>query len=146
MSSAPWLLPAILAAVLWGVSVFTPKLAIRRLPPYHMVVYSYGAFLVGAILLQGFYGFHIDYDPKSVLLSLAIGAIGGISQMLFTKSLSVNTLTYSVVITSLYPAVATFLAFIILHEALTLRQAAGIALGICSLILTVKTRDRKTQR
>jgi drug/metabolite transporter (DMT)-like permease len=49
-----------------------------------------------------------------------------------------------VVITSLYPAVATLLAYLILGEALTVRQVAGIILGIFSLILMVKASDQKT--
>lgn len=145
MTSAPWLLPAILAAILWGISVFTPKLALRSLPPLQMTLYSYTVFMLGAVVLQGFYDFHIDYDPRSVVLSVSVGVIGAVSQMIYTRSLKNNSVTYSVVITSLYPAVTTVLAFLLLHESLTLRQSAGIALGVCSLILTVKTGDRKTQ-
>ena len=125
--------------------MFLPKLAIQRLPPFHMTIYSYSIFMFGAIVLQAFYGFHIDFDARGVMLAVAVGMIGGISQIIYNTSLRNNSMTYSVVITSLYPVVATVLAFVFLHEALTLRQAAGIILGICSLILMVKASDQKTE-
>ena len=96
-------------------------------------------------MLQAFYGFHIDFDPKGVLLAVGVGVIGGISQIIYTTSLRTNSMTYNVVITSLYPAVATLLAYFFLGEALTLRQIAGIILGICSLILMVRSSDHKTE-
>lgn len=143
MSSAPWLLTSILAVVFWGVSMFLPKVAVGRLPPFHMTIYSYSFFLVGCIALQGFYGFHVDFDLQGALLAMSVGVIGGVAQILYNMSLVTSTMTYSVVITSLYPAVATLLAYFILGEALTLRQTAGIILGILSLILMVKASDSK---
>ena len=145
MASAPWLFPSIAAVILWGVSMFTPKLALRTLPPFHLTIYSYSIFMLGAVVLQAFYGFHIDFDPRGVLLAVAVGVIGGISQITYTTSLRTNSMTYSVVITSLYPVVATLLAYFFLGEALTLRQIAGIILGIFSLILMVRSSDHKTE-
>ena len=145
MLTAPWLLPSVLAVILWGISMFLPKLAIRGLPPFHMTIYSYSFFLLGSIALQGFYGFQIDFNPRGVLLAMAVGVVGGIAQILYNVSLRTSTMTYSVVITSLYPAVSTLLAFFVLGEALTLRQTAGIVLGIFSLILMVKASDHKTE-
>ncbi len=144
MTSAAWFLPSILAVILWGVSMFLPKLAVRRLPPFHMTIYSYSFFLLGSIALQAFYGFQIGFDLRGAALAMSVGIIGGIAQILYNVSLRVSSMTYSVVITSLYPAVATLLAFFILNEALTVRQIAGIVLGILSLILMVKASDKKT--
>ena len=145
MTIAPWLLPSILAVVLWGMSMFLPKLAIRTLPPFHLTIYSYSFFLFGSIVMQGFYGFHVDFNLRGALLATSVGVIGGIAQVLYNLSLSASSMTYSVVITSLYPAVATLLAFSILGESLNLRQTAGIILGILSLILMVKASDDKSE-
>jgi transporter family protein len=124
--------------------MFLPSLAIKKLPPVYMTIYSYSFFLFGATVLQGFYGFHIGFDWKGALLAMSVGVVGGLAQILYNISLRTSTMTYSVVITSLYPAVSTLLAFILLGEALTLRQAAGIILGIFSLILMVRSSDKKT--
>lgn len=145
MLIVPWLLPSILAVILWGVSMFLPKLAIRRLPPSDMTIYSYSFFLLWSIILQGFYGFHIDWNLRSSLLAMMVGVIGGIAQVLYNISLSASSMTYSVVVTSLYPVPATLLAFSILGEDLTARQIAGLVLGTASLILMVKASDKQTE-
>ncbi len=144
MTIAPWLLSSVLSVIFWGVSMFLPKLAVSRLPPFHMTIYSYSFFLFGSIVLQGFYGFHIGFDWRGMALAMSVGVIGGIAQILYNVSLVTSSMTYSVVITSLYPAVATLLAYFTLGEAITLRQTAGIILGILSLILMVKASDKKT--
>lgn len=143
MTLEPWLLPTLMSVVLWGVSMFLPGIVIKRLPPFHMTVYSYAFFMIGSLVMQAFYGFNIAFEPRGVLLALAVGVVGGFAQILYNLSLRTSTLTYSVVLTSLYPVVATLLAFFILHETLTPRQIAGLALGIFSLILMVKTGDKK---
>lgn len=137
----PWLLPSILAVILWGVSMFLPKLAIRSLPPFHLTIYSYSFFLIGAIVMQAFYGFEIGFDARGTLLAASVGVLGGIAQILYNVSLKTSSMTYSVVVTSLYPVVATVLAYVFLHEELTLRQTAGIVLGTFALLLMVMARD-----
>src|SRR4051812_4730028 len=104
MQVVPWLLPSILSVLLWGVSMFLPKLAIRRLPPSDMTIYSYSFFLLWSVVLQGFYGFHIDWNLRSAILAMIVGVIGGIAQVLYNISLSTSSMTYSVVITAIYPA------------------------------------------
>lgn len=145
MTIAPWLVPTLASVFLWGISMFLPSLAIRKLPPFHLTIYSYSFFLAGSIILQGFYGFHVGFEPKGAALAASVGFLGGIAQILYNVSLKSSTMTYSVVITSLYPVVATILAYFILDEALTLRQTAGIILGILSLILMVKASDHKNK-
>jgi drug/metabolite transporter (DMT)-like permease len=143
MTIAPWVLPSILSVFLWGISMFLPSLAIKRLPPFHMTIYSYSFFLLGSIILQGFYEFHVGFDMRGSALAAAVGIVGGIAQILYNVSLKSSSMTYSVVVTSLYPVVATLLAYFILGEDLTLRQTAGIILVILSLILMVKASDSK---
>ena len=57
-----------------------------------MTIYAYGFFMVGAIVLQGFYGFHVDFDLKGVLLALSVGVIGGVAQILY--NISLRTISY----------------------------------------------------
>lgn len=140
-----WLGPCVLAVVFWGISMFLPKLAIKRLPPFHMTIYSYTFFLIGSVLVQAFYDFKIGFDPFGVSLAVAVGVIGGIAQILYNIALRTSSMTYCVVVTSLYPAVATLLAYIFMDETLTLRQVAGIALGTAAIIFMVKADDRKAE-
>jgi drug/metabolite transporter (DMT)-like permease len=110
-----------------------------------MTIYSYSFFLVGSIILQGFYGFQIDWNLRSAILAMMVGVIGGIAQVLYNISLQTSSVTYAVVITAIYPAVATLLAFSILGEELTARQIAGLILGFASLILMVKASDKQPE-
>ncbi|MBU6474603.1 MAG: DMT family transporter [Alphaproteobacteria bacterium] len=141
----PWGYPSMLAVVLWGVSAFLPKLALRQLPPLHMTVYSNCFFLLGCVALQAFYGFHVEFNARGVMLAGLVGVSGGTAQLFYNLSLRNNSLTYNVVIASLYPVVATLMAYLFLGETLGARQAAGVALGIVSLLMMVKTSDRKTE-
>jgi transporter family protein len=136
MTGASWFLPAMVAVLLWGVSMFLPKLAIRTLPPFHLIIYHYSFFMAACVVMQFFYGFDLAADARGIGLSLAVGVVGGLAQVLYLISM-----TYCVVLTSLYPVVATLLAFFFLHETLAPRQAAGIVLGIVSLILMVKASN-----
>ena len=145
MAITPWLLPSMLAVVLWGGSMFLPKLAVRTLPPLHLTVYSAVSFSLAALVMLAFYGFHIDFNPQGVLLAVAVGFLGTIAQILFIVAIRYGSMTYGTVVTSLYPVVATLLAFFVLDEKLTVRQGAGIALGICSLILIVAAGDDKAK-
>jgi drug/metabolite transporter (DMT)-like permease len=145
MSTAPWLLLSLVSVVLWGGSMFLPKLAVRTLPPLHLTVYSTIFFSLAALLMMAFHGFELDFNPQGVLLAVTVGVLGTIAQILFVLAIRYGSMTYGTVITSLYPVVATLLAFFVLHEELTMRQAAGIVLGICSLILIVAAGDDKAK-
>lgn len=142
MTIEVWLLPSILALLVWGVTGFLNKIALRGLPPLHLLVYSAGFFLVNAVLVQLFHD-GLEFNQTAALLAVAVGAAGSVGQLLFLMALRDGPLTYVSMISSLYPLVATLLAFFILAEPISLRQAAGIALGIASIVLLVVARDKQ---
>lgn len=141
MTIADWFLPSMLAAALWGVSMFLPKLAVKALPPLHLVFYATFFWLLASIVMMAFYGFELEYDAWGIFIAVAVGVIGTVAQLLYTFAISRHAMTYAIVITSLYPAVATGLAYFILDETVSLRQAAGILLGICAIVLMVGAHD-----
>ncbi|MBI3441167.1 MAG: DMT family transporter [Proteobacteria bacterium] len=146
MVIAAWSPPAMLALLLWGVSTFLPKVAVRTLSPFHMVVYSSGFFLCGATAVVVSRGFHVSFDPKGVLLGISVGILGTIGQTLYLFAIRHAKMTGVTAVSALYPVVATVLAFFILDEGLTWRQTAGIILGICALVLTTMANDHKTKQ
>jgi len=93
-------------------------------------------------LVQLFYG-GLEFNRTGVLLAICIGAAGSFGQLLFLVALRDGPLTYVSMISSLYPLVATVLAVLVLSEPISPRQAAGIALGIASIILLVVARDKQ---
>ena len=147
MTIAPWFLPSMMVMVFWGISMFLPKLALKTLPPLHLVVYSTGFFIAESFLLLAFYGFKLDFDPRGVFFAMSVGVLVTLGQVLYLFAIRHdNRMIHVTVITSMYPAVSTLLAFLILDEKLTLRQMSGIALGLCSIILMVMARDSKTKK
>jgi transporter family protein len=141
MAIAPWVLPALLSLMLWGVGTFLPKLAVRTLSPLHIGVYASLFFFIGAAAIAALHGFDIGSDPKGILLALLIGIFGTVGQIFYIFAISQGRMSGSAVVAALYPVVTALLAFLILGEKLASRQAAGILLGMCSLVLMVMAGD-----
>lgn len=141
MSIEPWFPPATATLVLWGIMMFLPKLAVRNLPPLHLAVYSAFFSLVAAFGLTASRGFELEFDGKGVVLAVCIGILGRLGGIMYLIAIRNGPMTYGAVITSLYPVITAALSFFILHETLTMRQMAGIVLGICSLVLMVMAHD-----
>jgi len=137
-----WLLPSLLALFIWGLTGFLNKIALRGLPPLHLLVYGAVFFLLSACVVQLFYG-GIDFDAKGVVLALCVGAAGSIGQLMFLIALRDGPLTFVSMISSLYPLVSALLAYVFLSEPISPRQAAGIALGIAAIVLLVVARDKQ---
>lgn len=141
MSMEVWLLPSLIALLIWGATAFLNKIALRGLPPLHLLVYSTLFFLLAAAAVQIFYG-GIAFDPAGAMLALCIGAAASIGQLMFLVALRDGPLTHVAMISSLYPLVATVMAFVVLSEPVSPRQAAGIVLGIAAIVLLVVGRDK----
>jgi drug/metabolite transporter (DMT)-like permease len=69
--------------------------------------------------------------------SVAVGLLGGSAVVLYHLSTQEGLLSIVAVLTSLYPAVTVVLAAALLREAITRRQAAGLALAAASVVLIV---------
>lgn len=142
MAIEVWFLPSVIALTIWGVTGFLSKLALKTLPPLHLLVYGALFFLTAAIFVQFFYG-RPEFHPTGVTLAICVGAAGSVGQLMFLLALRDGPLTYVAMISSLYPLIATVLAFVLLGEPLSMRQTAGIVLGIVSIILLVVARDKQ---
>jgi len=142
MAIEVWFLPSIIALTIWGVTGFLSKVALKSLPPLHLLVYGALFFLTAAVFVQIFYG-GPEFHARGVTLAICVGAAGSVGQLMFLLALRDGPLTYVSMISSLYPLIATVLAFILLGEPLTPRQMAGVAMGICAIVLLVVSRDKQ---
>ena len=145
MTIAPWFLPSILVFVLWGVQIFLPKLAIKTLPPLHWIVYNSCFFFLWVVGMLTFRGTVLEFDPMGFFIAVSAGFLSTLGTILYLFSIRYSSMIYGVIVTSLYPVVATMLAFFVLGEKLTLCQIAGIILGICSLVLMAVGSDDKAK-
>lgn len=143
--SNEWLIYALPALVIWGVTAFIPKLVLRSLHPLHMVVYS-GAFsLAIATCVVSYYG--LVFEPRAALLAAATGVCYAVGQVFYLLALQRGPVVYVSMLASLYPLGTVLLAFQLLHEPLTLRQGLAVLLGLTSVVLlvTAKTEEKKVE-
>lgn len=141
MTIEAWVLPAIISLLLWGSAGFIGKISLRYLSALEIVVYHALAFLIVVLASRFFYGMP-TFSASGVALAIITGAAGTMGQLFMLLALKEGSLSKVVVITSLYPGVALLLAFLFLQEIATLRQIAGIGLGILSIaLLTEKEKD-----
>jgi drug/metabolite transporter (DMT)-like permease len=136
-----WFPPAMIALAIWGITAFLPKIALRALAPFPMIVYSSFFFLIGAGIMQLIFGMP-EFDLTGIYYALATGACGTFGQILYLYALKRGPVTYVSMISSLYPLVATMLAVTLLNDHVTVRQGFGVALGIASIILLVRADDK----
>lgn len=141
MSIHAWFLPALMALCIWGVTVFLPKLILRDMKPLHMIVFGNFFFLVTATVVQALYGFDLQFSAKGFSLAMVSGICGSLGQIFYLRALRSGPVSYVVLVSALYPVVATLLAFIVLHEPLSLRQFCGVVLGLCAIVLLVLAKD-----
>ena len=142
MTIETWVLPSMVALSIWGVTAFLPKLTLRTLTPLHTIVYNSFFFLITVGVVQLFFG-GPEFQLRGALFAMATGACGTFGQLLYLTALKRGPLTYVSMISSLYPLVATLLAFLILHEPMSPRQCAGVVLGLSSIVLLVVSSDKR---
>lgn len=133
------------ALFIWGITAFLPKLVLKRLKPFHMIVYSSCFFMCTAFAVQLFYLDQggLQFEWHGALLAMATGCCGAFGQIFYLQALKNGSVTYVSMISSLYPLIATLLAFIFLREPMTIRQGVGVLLGLSSIILLVVANDSK---
>lgn len=68
-------------------------------------------------------------------LAVAAGVLGSTATLLFYASTTTGLLTIAAVLTSLYPAGTILLARLVLDERISRRQALGLALAGCAVVL-----------
>ncbi len=120
----------------WGFSVFLDKLAANRLGIRGSMIYLFS--MLPALLVLGFYllwGYKIWGFNRVGVLWMTIATILNIIALVayylvFTKAEA----SWAVTVTALYPICTIILAFIFLHETITLTKVVGIVLAMVALV------------
>ena len=130
-----WLTPTLLALLLWGLWGFLSKLANLHIKPTDSYLYS----VIGIILAGGAIALLTRFNPGGNWRGITFGVISGIAMSFgayfFYLALSRGSSAVVVTATALYPLVTLLLSYIILQEALTLRQWTGIGLAVVAIVL-----------
>ncbi len=135
MAAGNWLLPALLALVIYGFWGFFPKIAVNYISPQSALVYEVaGAMLVGLVVL-----FLIDFTPEShpkgILFAMLTGIAGMTGTLFFFAAAQKGKISVVVSLTAIYPLITVLLAILFLKEPLTIKQLCGMAMAIGAILL-----------
>jgi transporter family protein len=131
-----WLVFAMLALVLWGVTGVTQKLSTNRISSERSFLWFCWAMvaLSAAVLLVAHP--HWGLGRMVVLCSIAGGALNGLGAWTSFRALeSGGKASIVISLISLYPLLTVALAVILLGERLTWMQTAGAVVAISAAIL-----------
>ena len=123
------------ALILFGVWGFFSKLATDNIEPKSALVYYALGIAVVGIFALGLVGWKPETDSKGVIFAFVGGASAAFGGLLFLITLSTGTASRAVAITALYPVVTTVLTIIVLHETVSLKEAAAVMMAIVALVL-----------
>ncbi len=130
-----WMTCTISATVLYGVWGVLSKLASNRIGYKSLFFYDCLVFFVGGLVVLYLNGFKIETSPGGILYSVLYGATGMVATFLFIIAISKGKASLVTGITAVYPCVTIILAMIIFKEAISMKQALGIALSVSGVAL-----------
>ncbi len=80
-------------------------------------------------------GFQVQVDSQGTFYALCTGISAMVATLFFLIAVSSGPVSIVGTITALYPAVTIVLAFFILKEPISLRQAVGMGLAVAAIVL-----------
>jgi len=131
-----WILYAGIALVFWGISGVTQKLATNRISSERSFLwFAYAMIAITLVLLvTATLNWHVS--RMVFWLAVAGGTLNGLGALTSFKALeSGGKASIVISLISLFPLVTVAFAVTVLHETLTVWQAAGVGLAIVAAIL-----------
>ncbi len=129
----------IVTIVLFGVSAFFRKLAVDRISPYQLQLFSsiiYTSLIPFWLYLTRHNGVEISYDTSAIIFSIACVLTNVAGAIFFGKLLqssdSIGSLT---VLIAINPIVTFLLSMMFLGETLTIKKVVACGLAVISLIV-----------
>ncbi|MBU0518657.1 DMT family transporter [bacterium] len=131
LNGGGWLRPSLLALFFWGLWGFLTKLSSDRVP-WQMLMVLFGICTLLGGLAAGPLKFKFDLWHG---VGLAAGLAGALGFLYFYIAISRGQASTVIPLTSLYVAVASVLAFVLLAEPVTLKKLLGIVFAIIAMVL-----------
>lgn len=130
-----WLSAALLALFSFGLWGLFTKLAIVHIDSKSALVFqTFGVLVVGVITL-----FMLDFKPsmdaKGLGFGLLTGLAYGIGCLFYFIAADKGKIITVVTLTALYPLVTIVLSYVLLREAVTLKQCLGIIFALFAIFL-----------
>jgi len=147
--ASEWILIALVAAVLYGVSQVAGKYVIDKLSAPMMV--SINFVVTMPIYIVFLIAFIIGLGPwltsiEPVIYGLMAALLGRAGYYLYLEAVERGPVMIVGSITAAYPAIITVLAITLLHEDITMLQGFGIAVITCGMIGISLSHDSSSGR
>ena len=130
-----WLLPSLGALLLWGVSVFLPKIALQRISSENVLFYSSVGGMFIAVPILFFLRGRLEKDKKGITIAACSSGIGIFSSMLYYYVICLGPVATITTITAMYPVITLILARIFLKDKINRLQFLAICMAIASIAL-----------
>ncbi|GAB4280490.1 MAG: EamA family transporter [Candidatus Rifleibacteriota bacterium] len=130
-----WLIPALLALVIWGFWGLFPKLACAHISPISALFFqTLGSVIIVAVILLG-NKFKVEFHSRGIMFALLGGAAGTLGSVFYNTAAKTGKISVVVALTAMYPIVTIVLSYFWLDEPLTGKTITAIGLAISSIIV-----------
>ena len=130
-----WIINALAALFCWGLWAFFPKLALQRLSPSNSVLFEALGVMATSVFVVILLGPKLEIDLLGATYAILTGIFGTVGLYFFFCAVKTGPISVISTLTALYPVVTVVLAFLVLHETLSIRQVLGICLALCAAAL-----------
>ena len=130
-----WILPATVTIISWGLFGFVPKITTRYISPTSAIVYGSLAGVPVALIIMAVMRFHIETEPRGVILAGITGVFGIFGALGFVVAVTRGPVSLISAFTALYPALTILLAMVFLGETLVARQWVGVGMALAAGLL-----------
>ena len=132
-----WLLPSLGALVLWGISLFLPKMALQRLSIESVLFYDAIGCMIVALLILFFLRGKLEKDKKGIVIAACTSGMGIFSAILYFYALRLGPVATIVTITAMSPIVTLILARVFLKNKINRIQILAIGMAIMAITLLI---------
>ena len=128
-----WLAPSVIAFLCWGLWAFFPKLAVQYIEPKSALVYhAIGAFSVAVVVLFVL-DFKLEFDIRGAGYAFATGVLGLAGSLAYLYAVAKGPVSLIAILTALYPVITLVIAYFVLQEPITVKQAFGVVLAFIAI-------------
>jgi len=130
-----WLLPALIALVIYGFWGFFPKLATQYISPRSAIIYQIIGSIAVALWALNSLNFQLETHPKGILYAVLTGMAGFGGTLFFYMAVQKGNVSSVVTLTAMYPVITIMLAYFFLHEPITIKQFIGFGFAGLAIYL-----------
>ena len=130
-----WVLPASMAFLFWGLSMTTPKIALRYISPMSVTVYEGIGVLLMTVIVLIFMGFRPDVHSKGIMYAILTGILVTSGGLLFFIALKSGKLSVVTVFVAMSPVIPILFGYFVLKEPIVLKEGIGMVFAFAAIVL-----------